>query len=346
MRLHLQRFPRAARPFAFVGSVGIWIQCTSPAALAQVSPGPGQRTSPPSAEKAPAAPPASGAKPGESEAPAKDGEKKEVVPLVGYPDDPKIALAQRLLQGGNYEYAKNILTQILASRPDVGRAEFFLGVALAKMKKYEDARPHLERSIQFHQPFPEAKHAHHFMGWASYHLGELGRAKSDFEAHLAEVPNEPDSTFALGLIAFDEDRLDEAEAKFKKAIELQQGPKANRRDVAKAWIRLGDVAQRQDKLADAETRYMEGLALFADHYEGWAKLARVRDQMGKAKEAESARNEELRARERVGRLELEAQNPPQPASPDEKPSEPAPVKPGETPASKPTEPPPATPPAR
>ena len=99
--------------------------------------------------------PASGKKPPEN-----------IVPLVSYPDDPKLAIVQRLLSSGHYEYAKNLITQVLDARPEVGRAEFYLGVALTKMKKYEEARPHLERTLQLRQPFPEAKHAQHSLGWA------------------------------------------------------------------------------------------------------------------------------------------------------------------------------------
>lgn len=266
--------------------------------------------------------------------------------IASYPDDPRIALAQKLLNGGKYEYARNILMQILKDRADVGRAEFFLGVSLVKMKSYELARPHLERSLQLNQQFPERKHAHHFMGWASYHLGELDRAKSDFEAHLAEVPDEPDSVFALGVIAFDEDRLDDAERQLQHAIDLQQGPKASKRDVAKAWIRLGDVSMRRDNAAQAEERFMTGLALFADHYEGWAKLARARDRLGKAKEAESARNEERRARARVAGRDPDAPtegDSPVKDGPDAPPNT-TPAKDGPTtPPAAPTPPPAGTP---
>ncbi len=265
--------------------------------------------------------------------------------IASYPDDPRITLAQKLLNGGKYEYARNILMQILKDRADVGRAEFFLGVSLVKMKNYELARPHLERSLQLNQQFPERKHAHHFMGWASYHLGELERAKSDFEAHLAEVPDEPDSVFALGVIAFDEDRLDDAEKQFQKAIDLQQGPKASKRDLAKAWIRMGDVAMRRDNAALAEERFMAGLALYADHYEGWAKLARARDRLGKAKEAESARNEERRAKARVAGNDPDAPAPAAPPTPDAPAPTADPAKPTEASPTKEPAQPTATPPA-
>ena len=271
-------------------------------AAAQVAPPPPQQPKPSPASPS-AQPPA---RPDAGAAGAR-GDDQKVVPITAsYPDDPRLTIVQRLLGGGNFEYAKNLLEQILKEHPNLGRAEFFLGVTLVKLKNYEQGRPHLERSLQLDQAFPERKHAHHFMGWASYYLGEADRARSDFETHLKANPDEPDSIFALGLIAFDADELGEAERLFQRSIDLQQGPNANRRDVAKAWIRMGDLSMRQDDAAKAEERYMAGLSLFANHYEGWAKLARARDRLGKAVEAESARNEERRARARIAGIDPDA----------------------------------------
>lgn len=272
----------------------------------------------------------------------------------GYPDDPRLEVARRLLASGQFTEARIVADTVAKQRPDMGRAHFYLGLALVKLKQYQQARPELERAIQLDQPYPERKHAHHFLGWASYHLGELDRAKSDFEAHLADVPDEPDSTFGLGLIAFDEDRLDDAERYLRKAIDLQQDPKASKRDLSKAWARLGDVAMRRDQPAEAEDRYMKALALYPDFSEVWAKLARSRDRLGKTKEADSARQEEVKALERVkAREEAAARraakagqpgspqepSPPAPpaASPGTPPSAP-PVGPGVTPPAPPTEP--------
>jgi tetratricopeptide (TPR) repeat protein len=257
--------------------------------------------------------------------------------LVGsdsYPDDPRIDIARRLLGSNQLSEALMVLKGVLDKRPDIGRAQFYMGVTLTKMKQYQQARPHFEQAIKSEQLFPERKHAHHFMGWASYHLGELDRSKAEFMEHLALVPDEPDSIFALGVIAFDSDDLDEAEARFKRAIELQQGPKADKRDVAKAWARLGDVSMRRDQGEAAEELYMKSLALYPDHYEVWAKLARVRDRIGKAREAESAREEEKHARERVTKRGADTDDSgPPPLLADPKPADPA------SPATKPAAPP-------
>jgi tetratricopeptide (TPR) repeat protein len=212
-------------------------------------------------------------------------------------------MVQRLLGGGDYEYAKNVCVQILGESPNVDRARFFLGVSLSQMKLYEEARPVLEAAAASSQDFPERKHAHHFLGWAHYHLGDLAKAKVSFESHLGFVPEEPDTIFGLGLIAFDEDKLDDAETLFQRSVDLLLAQRANgrpsRRDIGKGYARLGDVSMRRDDPAKAEDRYMKSLEQFPDFVEVWAKLARARDRLGKTKEAESARREEIAAKERV-----------------------------------------------
>jgi tetratricopeptide (TPR) repeat protein len=240
-----------------------------------------------------------------------------------FPDDPRIEIVRRLLGSSKFEEALIVARAVQEQHSDVDRAAFYVGLCLTKLKQYEQARPHLVRARASTQPFPERKHASHFLAWGSYHLGELDRAHEEFLEHLEAVPNEPDSLFGLGLIAFDRDDLDAAEARFRESIAVQQGPEANRRELSKVWIRLGDVFMRRGDAAEAEKAFMEGLGLYANHYEGWAKLARARDRLGKTKEADSARNEERRALERVRGAERRPiptpppadAAPPQPAAP-------------------------------
>lgn len=217
------------------------------------------------------------------------------VDVESFPDDPRLEIVRKLLSSSRFGDAKLVAETVVTQQPTVARAEFYLGLALVKLKQYEQARPHLERAAASGQAFPERKHVPHFLGWASYHLGELDRAREEFLDHLEVVPDEADSLFGLGVISFDQDELDAAEARFHEAIAVQKGPNASRRDVSKAWIRLGDVAMRRGDAEEAEKAYMDGLALYPNHYEGWAKLARARDRLGKTKQAESARNEERRA---------------------------------------------------
>jgi predicted Zn-dependent protease len=47
---------------------------------------------------------------------------------------------------------------------------------------------------------------------------------------------------------------------------------------------------------------LSALRAWPDHYEVWAKVARCYDRLGDAQAADRARVEELKARERMGRI--------------------------------------------
>jgi tetratricopeptide (TPR) repeat protein len=214
--------------------------------------------------------------------------------------DSRWTVVQRMLGGGSFAEAEVVLATWSAERADDARLRFLLGLAIQKQRRYQQARELIESSLAPGVDFPERRHADHFLGWCLYYLGEPDAAAASFRRHLELVPDEPDSTFALGLIALDAGELDEAEAHLSKAIELQSGPEANPRDLAKALARLGDVREQSDLHAEAEELYMRSLAKYPNSVEVWEKLARVRDRLGKEREAASARHEAERARARRG----------------------------------------------
>lgn len=218
-------------------------------------------------------------------------------PLEG---DPRWSVVQRMLGTGSFAEAEVVLATWSAERPDDARLRFLLGLAIQKQRRYDRARELLESSIAGDADFPERKHADHFIGWCLYYLGEPEASAARFRRHLERVPDEPDSTFALGLIALDAGDLDEAERRLSRAIELQSGADASPRDLAKALARLGDVRGQRDLHAEAEELYMRSLAKYPNSVEVWEKLARVRDRLGKEPEAAIARVEAGRARARLG----------------------------------------------
>lgn len=210
--------------------------------------------------------------------------------IESYPDDPRLDTAVKMLARGGYDIAEMTARTVMKSKGNVERANAILGVALLKQRKYEEAKPFLIRARDSQQPFPERKHAPHFLGWACYHLGELTGAKEAFEAHLALVPNEPDSTFGLGLVALAEDRLDDADALFDAALKGFVGRNgAKSSDEAKVLVRQSDVAVRRGELEKAQELLLRAVRLNTVQYESWAKLARVAERLGKTYDAEVAR---------------------------------------------------------
>jgi tetratricopeptide (TPR) repeat protein len=235
-------------------------------------------------------------------------------------------MARLMLDAGRFPEAEMALRTLLRERPNLPRAEFLLAVAMQKQKRYADAEALFDKIIDAKAAFPEINHLFHFLGWSQFYLGKLPESRSAFEEHLRRVKDEPDSIFALGLIDMEEDHVDDAERRFRQAIELQKDVPSLRRDLAKAHARLGDVLLRRDQIAAAEEEFRAAVTAWPNHYEAWAKLARTLDRQGRPEQAERARAEERAAMVRSGRATPEEEG----ARPDPEPARSAPPEGGES----------------
>lgn len=214
----------------------------------------------------------------------------------------RLSVVRRLLRDGQFAAAIPVAQAAVAAAPEDLRARFFLGLCLHKAKRYGEALPLLESVASAPAPgFPEAPHAVHYLGWCRYYLGDLPGARAAFQAHANAFPNYDDSHFGLGLVAFDEDRIAEAEQSFRRALELLGEQQGAARERAKNLARLGDVLLRQDRLPEAEQSYRRAVELHEDHYEAWAKLARLLDRLGRTDEAAAARARQAMVMARLGK---------------------------------------------
>lgn len=180
--------------------------------------------------------------------------------------------------------ARDRLAGYLAGHPDDGRAEFLLGLTYHREKRYGLARPHFETAARLD---PGYHPTYHFLGWCLYYLGEPEAARRAFERHL-ELEEEGDSHYALGLIAFDADRLDEAERRYRRAIELQEGNRGRVAEVAKAHARLADVHLRRDELEQARAELEFATGMWPQHYAAFYKLSMVLARLGEQEAAQRA----------------------------------------------------------
>ena len=235
---------------------------------------------------------------------------------AAFPDDPRLDVALTMMRRNAFEAAALTARTVIAERPDVERAQAVLGIALNKLKQHAEARAPLERAAASTQAFPEQRHAAHFLGWCCFHLGDLPAARAAFEQHLEVVPNEPDSTFGLGLVAIGEDKLDDADALLAKALRGFTDPTPRPADQARVLTRMADVALRRDEVAKAEELLDRAIKCSPMQHETWAKVARVKDRLDKPAEADAARGNERRILEALGRVapELPAKAEP-PAAP-------------------------------
>jgi tetratricopeptide (TPR) repeat protein len=181
------------------------------------------------------------------------------------------------------------LNNYLQLHPGDEQAKFLFGLSYHREQRYMQAMPYYDEAVAIDSSFSLT---HHFRGWALYYMGDLDAAKESFERFLVMMPDEPDSLFALGLIALDEDELPQAEDYLQqslRALQAQAGPGgADRKALSKAHTRLGEVYERTDRLEDARQQMTRAVELFPDHYEAMYKLSRVLARLGRTEEAQQA----------------------------------------------------------
>jgi len=210
--------------------------------------------------------------------------------------------ALAMLTAGRNEGAESALRFALHDRPQAIRLQFLMALAIHKQSRYEEARRWYDAVVDSGQATPEIDQLPHFYGWCLYYLGRPEEARVAFEEHLRRVGDEADSLFGLGVIALEDDRVEDAEALLIRSIESIDARSRNAaRDAAKAHVRLGDVYVRIERLDEAERHLRRAVGLHADHYEGWAKLARLLHRLGRPDDAAEAQRQHDEAQRRVGR---------------------------------------------
>ena len=216
------------------------------------------------------------------------------------PVDDRIVIARAMLRDEAWERAETALRLVAKDHPDDAQTSLLLGFAIQKQKRYSEALPYFAKVLDAGQAFPEIDSVFYLRGWCSYYLGEIDEARAAFEEHLRRVPNTADSHFALGLIAFDGGELEQAEARFRTAIDLQKDQRGTERDRAKAFARLGETLAQRGDLEGGRAALATAVELHPDQDEAWAMLARILDRLGRSDEAERARSEEKAAKARAG----------------------------------------------
>ena len=222
---------------------------------------------------------------------ASEGERRSNV------SDPLIDEAFALVGSGDWPAVQAMLEPFVAEWPDTPRARFYLGMAIHKQKNYAQALPELLAGRG--EPAFENQHTvDYFLAWCYYNLGQLEEAEAAMQRFLRVTPNEGDGHFVLGLVAYDQNRLEDAAAAFELSTELfadafQRAPE-NRKatfagELAKAHGRLGDVYFDQERLDDALQSYGIAVTYIQNHYVVWYKLSQLFEELGQPEDAALAR---------------------------------------------------------
>jgi len=134
------------------------------------------------------------------------------------------------------------------------------------------------------------------LGWSHYYLGNAESAQEAFEHFLVLQPNEPDSTFALGLLAVEAGELESAKEVFARVVSLAPRNQSIR---AKATARWADMLVELDDREGAIWLYNDALQRNPDLYEAWYRLYQTLERIGEKEKSIEAMQGYQAARIRV-----------------------------------------------
>ncbi|MAJ47772.1 MAG: hypothetical protein CBC35_10985 [Planctomycetes bacterium TMED75] len=171
---------------------------------------------------------------------------------------------------------------------------------LQQRKSHSIALGWYQASLDSNQNFPERSTVPYFMAWSAYHAGNPTQARAHIDRFLAdpEVRPRADANYLSGLLHFDADRLDDAEAEFRAAIERSEASNdlEQMQDMTRAWVRHADVLNRLGRDSEALVAINRAIELDPDLMEAWFRKYTILTRLGDEPEALIARTrwQELR----------------------------------------------------
>ena len=156
----------------------------------------------------------------------------------------------------------------------VASAGFDAAVQAFERGDYQRAVAELDRELRRR----DSGRARILLGWSHYRLGDLARAKSEFDRALGMNPNEPNAYYAhegLGWIAYRSGDYDRALGAFAEAVRLAPGYHSAHDGLGWAYLAKGDLVRAKTNFEAAlarvpdDTDARRGLAFVAYHQRDW-----------------------------------------------------------------------------
>lgn len=209
--------------------------------------------------------------------------------VTGPIDDERLEVGRTLLADGRLVEAGMIFDTVVSEHPEMARANFFKGLVLHQGKSHASAISWYEAAASSDQVFPERSTLAYYLGWCRYYSGDIPAARLDVESYLATDPDRSDAHFLAGIIALDEERLDDARASLERAIALADTDEEAQRSMARAWIRLADVYVREQAYDSALASVDRALELRPRISQGWFRKYTILVRLGREEDADFAR---------------------------------------------------------
>jgi len=192
---------------------------------------------------------------------------------------------EALLRSKSTEEARRLIEPLIRSHPEDAGLRAYLALSYVHENRWESACQAYAEALRLK---PSESQYRLLYGWSLYYLGRLEASREQFNIFLTEHEDFVDAIFAVGLIDFDQDRMDDAETRFKRVIFITRARGDDRRH-AMARARLADVFMRKDNPSRARLELKQALELDPNNAKAQFKMSRVLQLLGNDEEAAVAR---------------------------------------------------------
>ena len=157
------------------------------------------------------------------------------------------ALAHLAVRAGDLETAETAADRALARKPDWQDAALFKARILVSRNQAAQAQRYFEEFLKAH---PSATHMRLHYARHLIDQKQWEQAREQFKRVAIDTPEDVDAVYAVGLLALQTNRLDEAEVFLKRALDM-------RPDNEQARVYLGQAAEQGKRYAEAARWYRE-----------------------------------------------------------------------------------------
>jgi superkiller protein 3 len=171
------------------------------------------------------------------------------------------AQAQVLLQQaetawnqGHFQDAAHAYRQVLKIKPDLAPAHYGLGLALARLERYQEAVGPLQEAVRLAPSWASARKD---LGAAYLKLKRWPEATRACKAFLKHQPQDPEVLYYLGVAEGKQGRHQEARAAFEEALRLKP-------EYVQALNNLGMANIKLNRWNEAKQAFDRALGLKAD----------------------------------------------------------------------------------
>lgn len=159
-------------------------------------------------------------------------------------------LARRYAEQGMNEKAAESWVEVTKIEPSLEEGHYNLGVALTKQEKFEEALPHLEKSISVNPYFIKGYYA---VGNALVALERYEEAVGYYQKALEISPDDVEVRHNLGVAYSHTGKAEKAIEELEKTIELQPGFFLAYTSLSLMYKNMGDT----EKVADVDKRWAD-----------------------------------------------------------------------------------------